>query len=210
MGSSRLNREATILGDALVAEGDPRAIAQAIFEVGALLCLPRVARCHPCPLRSGCASARSDDPCALPRPRARKPPTRWGGTVAVPVLPDGRVVLRRRSDDAGLLAGMWFPLAEVGAGLDPPDPVPIAARLAGTPPSRCEVRGRGRWRFTHVLLEPMVVRVQVDHAPDAPDLAARTPVAWADHALPSATRALLATAGISLAPARPHRENAAP
>jgi A/G-specific adenine glycosylase len=58
------------------AASDPAAagVAEALVELGALVCTPRAPRCGACPLAEGCAAAASGDAARFPAPRTREPP----------------------------------------------------------------------------------------------------------------------------------------
>jgi A/G-specific adenine glycosylase len=79
--------------------------AQAMMDLGAVLCTPRRPRCVLCPWRRDCAAAAAGIADSLPA-RAAKPerPLRYG-VVFWLVRDDGAVMLRRRPEK-GLLGGM--------------------------------------------------------------------------------------------------------
>ncbi|MFO8150365.1 MAG: NUDIX domain-containing protein [Trueperaceae bacterium] len=91
---------------------DPARVAEALVELGAVVCTPRRPRCDDCPLRSGCAAAAAGDPTRFPAPRRRprvQPLTlhAWWVTRAGE---DGRdrMALERRPED-GLWGGLHGP-----------------------------------------------------------------------------------------------------
>lgn len=71
----------------------PGDYAQALMDLGSMICTPRKPACQLCPLRPDCAAAKSGDPTAYPppAPRMRKPARH------------GAVFFARRSDDAVLV-----------------------------------------------------------------------------------------------------------
>jgi A/G-specific adenine glycosylase len=79
--------------------------AQAMMDLGAVLCTPRRPRCVLCPWRQNCAAAALGIAEELPAP-AEKPerPQRYGVAFWL-ARPDGAVLLRRRPEK-GLLGGM--------------------------------------------------------------------------------------------------------
>jgi A/G-specific adenine glycosylase len=83
----------------------PGDFAQAMMDLGAMVCVPRSPRCLLCPLAEGCAANANGTAADLPR-RADKPdrPTRFG-TAFWLVNPAGEILLRRRPP-SGLLGGM--------------------------------------------------------------------------------------------------------
>jgi A/G-specific adenine glycosylase len=93
------------LANALVPEQRAGDFAQAVMDLGAVLCTPRRPRCVLCPWRGACAAAAAGIAESLPA-RADKPerPVRYG-VVFWLVRSDGAVLLRRRPEK-GLLGGM--------------------------------------------------------------------------------------------------------
>jgi A/G-specific adenine glycosylase len=124
--------------------------AQAMMDLGAMICTPRRPRCVLCPWRGVCAAVASGSVDRLPTP-AEKPvrPVRYGVAFWL-TCADGSVLLRRRPEQ-GLLGGMieipstpWrtraWPLSEaIGAA-------PAAAEWSLLP-------GIVRHGFTHFQLE---------------------------------------------------------
>ena len=90
---------------ALVPERRAGDFAQAVMDLGAVLCTPRRPRCVLCPWRGECAAAAAGIAEGLPA-RAEKPerPVRYG-VVFWLMRDDGAVMLRRRPEK-GLLGGM--------------------------------------------------------------------------------------------------------
>jgi len=124
-------------------------VAEALIELGALVCTPAAPACRCCPLASDCLAAAEGRPERFPRaaPRRRPPQRRRFALVAVD---EGRVWLRRR-EPGGLLGGLWgFPQADVA---------PEGGR-------RFEAV---RHAYSHFRLELVPVLVPCDH----PALAAR-------------------------------------
>jgi A/G-specific adenine glycosylase len=90
---------------AVLEHGSPRVLAQALMELGALVCTPRVPRCDLCPVAAHCEARACDRVCEIPAPRkkAKQPIDSW---VAAAVRWRGRLMLVRRPAE-GLLAGLW-------------------------------------------------------------------------------------------------------
>jgi A/G-specific adenine glycosylase len=93
------------LATALVPQERAGDFAQAMMDLGAVLCTPRRPRCVLCPWRGDCAAAAAGIQERLPA-RAEKPerPVRYG-VVFWLERDDGAVMLRRRPEK-GLLGGM--------------------------------------------------------------------------------------------------------
>jgi A/G-specific adenine glycosylase len=159
--------------------------AQSLMDLGATICAPRAALCMICPLRPGCAAARTD-PLVYPV-KAAKPerPTRHGHAFVITDA-GGDVYLVTRPD-AGVLAKMTGTPVSQWTSEPRPAEFPLAAE----------------WRraggvvhvFTHFRLELQVWAARV------PDPAALSEGWWADpqelgaEALPSLFRKVLAAAG---------------
>jgi A/G-specific adenine glycosylase len=79
--------------------------AQAMMDLGAMICTPVRPACALCPLSSTCLACASRDPAAYPVKATKTVrPTRYG-TAFVAVRDDGAILLRRRPP-SGLLGGM--------------------------------------------------------------------------------------------------------
>jgi len=117
--------------------------AQAMMDLGATICRPRVPLCSQCPLASECAALASGDPGRFPAPKAKKPrPVRHA--VAYWLERDGAVWLVRRPAK-GLLGGMAALPGSGPADEAPPVDGPVLARV--------------RHVFTHFELELTIVAV---------------------------------------------------
>lgn len=107
---------------------------QALMELGATVCLPRRPRCLLCPLQAGCRAARQGDPERYPLAKAKREVERHRLLVAV-VEDGGGVLLFRRPEDCGLLAGTWeLPWVTVernGLPGDGPPETALASRYGG-------------------------------------------------------------------------------
>ena len=132
---------------------------QALMELGATLCAPRDPACGECPVARRCAARAAGLEGRIPPPRRARRPVHVRSAVAL-VSRRGRFLLRRRTDAALPMRGLWeFPAAHPGGGdglrLDLGRPIATVrhsityrryrisihpARLVSEPP-----RGRYRW-----------------------------------------------------------------
>lgn len=96
----------------------PHDHAQAIMDLGATVCLPKLPRCAECPLEPLCQARRRGLENRLPVVATKKPlPTQR--QVALAIRNQDRWLTRRRPLD-GMLGGLWeFPTAEVPADWTP-------------------------------------------------------------------------------------------
>ncbi len=91
---------------ALVPEDRPGDFAQAMMDLGRLVCRPRTPRCDACPLASCCQARVKGCADELPRRTVRKDRPVRTGTVFVIQREDGALLFRRRPRK-GLLGGLW-------------------------------------------------------------------------------------------------------
>ncbi len=130
------------------ARARPGDFAQALFDLGALVCTPKSPRCLGCPWRDGCAAHARGIAADLPR-KAPKPsrPARFGAHFWLTDAA-GRVLLRRRPE-SGLLGGMMeLPGTPWRAA-----PWTMAEALAAAPlPAAWRALGQVRHGFTHFTL----------------------------------------------------------
>ncbi|MGH7064450.1 MAG: A/G-specific adenine glycosylase [Stellaceae bacterium] len=147
---SALKRQLRALAAGLVPAERPGDFAQAMMDLGAILCTPQRPRCVLCPWRSACAARAAGIADTLPA-RDEKPerPRRYGVAFWL-TRPDGAVLLRRRPEH-GLLGGM----IEVPSTPWRAEPWTLAEALASAPAAAA-------WRllpesvqhgFTHFRLE---------------------------------------------------------
>ena len=131
-------------------EGRPGDYAQALMDLGAMICLPRKPKCDKCPWAASCKSAQSGQAQFLPRRKPKKiKPIRYG-TVYWVQTEDGEVLLRRRPEK-GLLGGMMeFPSTEWVEGKEQTE-MTLAGLSIGNRATRVE--GIISHTFTHFKLE---------------------------------------------------------
>ena len=131
------------LAGQLVDPARPGDFNQALMELGALICTPRVPACGQCPLSGHCLALERETVADRPGARKRYAPREVSMAVVVAVSgsvegdgalpgPDGVRFFLRRRRDRGLLARMWeFPGVEVEGGGREGRAARAAARLAG-------------------------------------------------------------------------------
>ena len=147
-------RRVRALAATLVPEQRGGDFAQALMDLGAVICTPRRPRCVLCPWRSCCAAAASGQAEDLPA-RTAKPerPLRHGVAFWL-TRKDGAVLLRRRPEN-GLLGGMTeIPSTPWRAA---PWSIAEAARDAPAAVEWSPLPGIVRHGFTHFRLELAVV-----------------------------------------------------
>ncbi|MEQ8193895.1 MAG: A/G-specific adenine glycosylase [Rhodospirillales bacterium] len=133
--------------------------AQALMDLGAMVCTPRNPACAICPWNAGCRAHASGDPQAFPVKKAKRAKPMRRGVAYWIAAPDGTVLLRRRAEE-GLLGGMmevpsseWrerdWPLAEAKSK------APVKAAWKRLP-------GRVNHTFTHFHLELTVLAAEIE------------------------------------------------
>ncbi|MBN8527772.1 MAG: A/G-specific adenine glycosylase [Caulobacterales bacterium] len=113
------------LAGSLVVEDRPGDWAQALMDLGAVICRPKSPSCERCPVSAYCAAQQTGDPARYPLKTKRAERPRRHGVAWVMTDAQGRVGLVRRPD-RGLLGGMsglptsdWrVPSAEVAPPVD--------------------------------------------------------------------------------------------
>jgi A/G-specific adenine glycosylase len=95
------------LARSLVPGDAPGAFNQALMELGATLCTPRLPRCDACPVAAHCAAYASGAAERYPAPRKRRAPLEVEalGAVIERMRPEGLLMTKRPSN--GLLGGLW-------------------------------------------------------------------------------------------------------
>ena len=150
----------------LMPAGKTSEFTQALFEIGALVCLPNaVPRCDLCPLAGECEAHRTGKELAYP-PRVAKPDKRRDALTVLVLEQAGKYAIRKRPE-TGLLAGLWELPNEAGT-LSAED---VATRYAGEVmplPAATHV-------FTHVVWEMTGYLVRLPAPPADPSLLFVTP-----------------------------------
>jgi A/G-specific adenine glycosylase len=166
--------------------------AQALMELGALVCTPRRPACPSCPWAFACRAHAAGHAASLPVKATKAArPTRHAVAMLIRDA-DGRLCLRRRPDQ-GLLGGM----IELPTGTVADRPFASETALLATLPTADwrQLPGSVRHVFTHFALELVVV----EGTPVAPIEASFFHPAdrLAELALPTLTRKLLRHVGIA-------------
>lgn len=168
-------------------------LAQALIELGALVCRPRRPACGSCPLQPGCQAFAAGDPEAWPKPQPAKRRRLCQALAFVAIDPQGRVLLGPRPGP-GPLQGLFVPpMSEwQEAPREPAGEPPFQARWQRLP-------GEVRHVFTHIDLRTIVVHAVLEMPQPAPP-----GHGWYRSqeinglALPTLTRKLLRFAGYAL------------
>jgi A/G-specific adenine glycosylase len=182
----------------------PGDLNQALIELGALVCRPRVPRCERCPVASLCGARAEGREGSLPRGRRRAVARRM--RIAVGICERGGRVLLVRRPGRGLFAGMWSPpTVELAPGDDAA--AAISNEIEREPSATTggfAVAGTIERKLTHRTLELVVLTASLARLP-------RKRGAWLLAApeelgalgVPAAMRHALAQAGYGRAARRP-------
>ena len=173
------------LAESLVPATRPGDFAQALMDLGAVLCTPRRPRCVLCPWREACAAVAAGSAEKLPV-QAAKPerPLRYGVAFWLR-RPDGAVLLRRRPEQ-GLLGGMIeLPSTEWRGE---PWRADEAIQTAPVETAWAPLPGTVQHGFTHFRLELALLVGATDKPPAG--IWARAEQ-FGDYALPTLTRKLV-------------------
>jgi A/G-specific adenine glycosylase len=168
--------------------------AQAMMDLGATVCVPRVPRCVICPLMADCKARAQAIAEELPRrlPKVAKPTRR--GLAFVLMRKDGAVLLRKRPTK-GLLGGM----DEVPSSAWREGKLSLVEAMKEAPvPANWKVlQGGVRHTFTHFHLELAVARATANTSglvKLAPGAAWVTVDRMTERALPTVMRKIIAHA----------------
>ncbi len=166
---------------ALIDCARPGDVAQAIMDLGAVICSPRSPDCGRCPWHASCAAKAQGCAESLPVKQTRAPsPTRVGAIFWLSRT-DGAVLLRRRPEK-GLLGGMMeFPGTAWGEEIDD---------LGAHAPAACKWRplpGTVSHVFTHFKLQLTVYTGACPDLSSVDGIWAR-PETFHEYALPAVMR----------------------
>ncbi|MBN2412771.1 A/G-specific adenine glycosylase [candidate division KSB1 bacterium] len=102
----------------LLATENPGDYNQAIMELGALICTPRLPKCRLCPVAEFCQAQKSGLQHEYPIKTAKKP--RPHNIIAAGIIYKGDKILIARRPENGLLGGLWeFPGGKLEDGETP-------------------------------------------------------------------------------------------
>ena len=188
----KAKENATLFILAAIPTDRPGCFTQAMMELGALVCLPRTPACVACPLASLCRGKQSGRQTILPVRISNKEKRTIPLTVLVIQLPDGRILMRRRTEK--LLNGLWtFYMAE--GHLKEAD-IPELLRRMGCEVSSLRPLGEAKHIFTHLIwdMRGFFCQATISSAPAEESLltpgeyALFTPAELHDLAIPTAIR----------------------
>ncbi len=111
------------LAQQCLARGNAGTYNQAIMELGAVICRPRLPLCERCPVNDQCMAFKHKRQTQFPKKAAKKPKPHY--TVAIGLIFKNHKILITRRPCKGMLGGLWeFP----GGKLDPA--LPLSKGLA--------------------------------------------------------------------------------
>jgi len=117
ISSPLVKRQIRQLVDNELPVNHPGDFNQALMDLGATICIPKVPRCEVCPLQKDCCAKEKGVQQQLPFKKKKTPPVPV--RLMAGVIQDGEEFLLRKRLDKGLLAGMWeFPAVEIPTGED--------------------------------------------------------------------------------------------
>ncbi len=194
---------------AIAAERLPRGDAgdfnQALMELGATVCTPRLPRCDVCPVRPLCASAGTGSPERYPLPKPRAPRKSLSVVSVVVRQEDGVVALKR--EGKGLFGGLWeLPGRSIDSG-EPPDDVArgLARALLG-PAAEVAPVARIDHTLTHRDVTVALYEARGGGLTLPPEARLVRPAEWAGLGLSTLVAKLLAAANVPLPEGRAQRE----
>jgi A/G-specific adenine glycosylase len=185
------------LAEGLTPDQRPGDFAQAMMDMGAMICTPLRPSCALCPWNDACAAHRLGSPETFPRKAPKSEGRLRRGAAFWLERADGAVLVRTRPL-RGLLAGMSeVPTSEWTHGFDPDEALHAAPRLSNGKAKLawCKLPGKVTHVFTHFPLELIVYAAAVPagtRAPRGTRFVARA--AFHDEAWPTLMRKVIALA----------------
>ncbi len=163
VNTSRANTHYRQFAALLLDEQHPGDFNQAIMELGATICTPRLPNCPHCPVASFCQAYRRAQQSRFPVSVKRSPVPTVQVAVGV-VIYQGKVLITRRKADA-LLGGLWeFPGGKIEA-----DETPARAcqrevfEETGIPVAIIQELARVKHAYSHFRVELTVFICQAMH-----------------------------------------------
>jgi A/G-specific adenine glycosylase len=188
---ARAMRTLQAAADTLAGPDRPGDLAQALMELGAVICSPRVPSCLICPWRGSCLAFASGEPERYPgRPEVKDRGVRFAVAYLLQ-RGDGAILFRRRPE-TGLLAGM-IELPSTPWSPTPPDPQE-EHDAAPADVAWQDVPGEVRHLFTHLDLSIRLRRATLSAS--GPSGIWAPPRDFATLALPTLTVRLLRHAAV--------------
>jgi A/G-specific adenine glycosylase len=184
------------LAGALVPDTGAGDFAQALMDLGAMICTPKRPDCPRCPWQTSCAAQQGGTPEIFPLRAARADGKLRRGAAYVVRRADGAILLRSRPAN-GLLGGMTeVPTTAWSNGFDFADAHRHARDIVSLPVKSWQRRaGPVRHVFTHFPLELAVLVAEVPASTVAPDGSRFVPLDRLDtEALPTLMRKVIAHA----------------
>ena len=179
-GRRRISELARSLTPASKPRGRPGDFAQAMMDLGAMVCTPRTPNCQVCPLVTDCRAAGLGQAERYPVKASKKARPVRHGMVFWAVRPDGRVLLRQRPEK-GLLGGMMeIPSTDWREKAWTPSEAAAEAPFAT---DWKPLDGVVRHTFTHFHLELMVLAGRVGGRAGGGEWC--LPSRFSEHALPT-------------------------
>lgn len=173
----------------------PGDFAQAMMDLGALICTPKRPDCRHCPVRGGCSGFELGDPEIYPAKTLKPPKPLRRAAAFVAVRDDGAILLRKRPPN-GLLGGMTEVPTSGFTARDDGDTSSSAAPFSGA----WRKTGTATHVFTHFRLELVTYRCDTSSLPTADGCWWAPAEAIAQEALPTVMRKAIAAAGIEIGP----------
>ena len=167
----------------------PADAAQALMDLGAMICRPREPSCAECPWADACIARRRGTAAALPARERKAPKPVRQGVAFLLTRPDGAVLFRKRPAE-GLLGG----LHELPSSCWEAAPIDRETAL-GQAPVKAAWRfhdEKVRHVFTHFVLELDLAEAEVREPPDG---LWQKPAFFGELALPTVMKKVLRQAG---------------
>ncbi len=149
---------------ALTPADRPGDYAQALMDIGSMICTPRKPACPMCPLRIDCLAAKSQDPAAYPRKALRKTRPVRHGAVFFLQRSDGAILVRTRPPRGLLGSTIELPGTDWSVDFD----IAEAKKSAPTHAIWRLLPGSVDQAFTHFQLRinvfsaPIIGAIQID------------------------------------------------